>query len=78
MTIMHAGKFARRAALVASTALFATCAPTSITSPPMRAAPEGPAMAAKRITALDASHMARITLESAARGTIAIARIALI
>jgi hypothetical protein len=76
MTIVHAGKYARRAALVASTALFATCAPSSISGPPMRAAPEGPALAGRRISMVDATRVAPAVVANAARGVVALARIA--
>ena len=50
MRLEHVGKFVRRAALFASTAFFATCAPSSISGPPMRSAPEGPAMADRELS----------------------------
>ena len=54
MTIVHVGKIVRRAALIGSTTFFSTCAPSSISSPPpMRAVPDGPALAGRRIGLLD-------------------------
>ena len=50
MRLEHVGKFVRRAVLFASTAFFATCAPSSISAPPMRSAPEGPAMADRELS----------------------------
>jgi hypothetical protein len=58
MTTVHVGKLVRRAALVASTALFSTCAPASISAPPpMRPVPDGPALAGRRIGVLDLSRV---------------------
>lgn len=49
MRLEHVGKFVRRAALFASTAFFATCAPSSISAPPLRPVPDGPAMADREL-----------------------------
>ena len=58
MTRVRVGRLARRAALVAGTALFSICAPASISEPPpMRPVPEGPALAGRRIGMLDLSHV---------------------
>jgi hypothetical protein len=61
MRLEHVGKFVRRAALFASTAFFATCVPSSISAPPMRSAPEGPAMADRELS---------VATPIAARGTL--------
>ena len=50
MRLEDVGKFVRRAALFASTAFFATCAPSSISAPPLRSAPAGPAMADRELS----------------------------
>lgn len=51
MRLEHVGKFARRAVLFAATAFFSTCAPSSISAPPMRQVPDGPAMADREVSA---------------------------
>lgn len=50
MRLEHVGKYARRAALFAATAFFSTCAPSSISAPPMRQVPDGPAMADREVS----------------------------
>ena len=77
MTRVRVGRLARRAALVAGTAFFSTCAPASISEPPpMRPVPEGPALAGQRIGMLDLSHvtsakLAAVTGDGFGRATIA-------
>ena len=79
MNIVHVGKFVRRAALVASTAFFSACAPSSISAPPpMRPlAPEGPALAGRRIGMSNPNQVASVVLADAARAPITPARVAL-
>lgn len=77
MTVVHVGKIARRAALIGCTTFFSTCAPSSISAPPMRPVPDGPALAGRRVELLDPSHAASATAADMAGRQLVRARIAL-